>query len=245
VGYNAEALPFAFFNQKNELVGYDVFFAHQLAGDLGVTADFIPVDNNSMRAYLSEGICDIVMSAVPITTENLGVMNFTNPYMDMNAALIVKDYRKKDFRTRDRIAEMRNLRIACTPANTQEERRELKKCFRRATEVELPTIKDIFIKENVADALLTTDKIGKAWALLYPEFGVAVPHPLLFRYDIAYAVPLTKGDYIFLEYLNHWLKLKSTSGLAARQFDYWILGKTPQRKIRRWSIIRNVLHWVH
>lgn len=245
VGFNAEALPFAFFNQRNELVGYDVFFAHQLAKDLRVTVDFIPVDNNSMRAYLSEGICDIIMSAVPITAENLGVMNFTNPYMDMNAALIVKDYRKKDFRTRDRIKEMRNLRIACTPANTREERQEIKQMFRRATPVELPTIKDIFIKEDPADVLLTTDKIGKAWALLYPEFGVAVPHPVLFRYDIAYAVPLTQGDSFFLEYLNHWLKLKSTSGLARRQFDYWVLGKTPQRKIPRWSIIRNVLHWVH
>ena len=244
-GYNAEALPFAFFNQRNELVGYDVVFAHQLARDLGVSVDFIPVDNNSMRAYLAEGICDIIMSAVPITAEKLGLMNFTNPYMDMNAALVVKDYRKKDFRNKDRIAAMRNLRIACTPANTQEERREIKNGFRQATPIELPGIKDFFIKENLADVLLTTDKIGKAWALLYPEFGVAVPHPVLFRYDIAYAVPFTKGDHLFLEYLNHWLKLKSTSGVAAQQFDYWILGKTPQRKARRWSIIRNVLHWVN
>lgn len=244
VGYNAEALPFAFFNQRNELVGYDIFFAHRLARDLGVTVDFIPVDQHRMRTYLAEGICDIIMSAVPITTKNLGLMNFTNPYMDMNAALIVKDYRKKDFRSADRIAEMRNLRIACTPANTQEERRELKAAFRRATPEELTCIKDFFTQENLADALLTTDKIGKTWALLYPEFGVAVPHPVLFRYDIAYAVPFTKGDYVFLEYLNHWLQLQNTRGEATQQFDYWILGKTPQRKVRRWSIIRNVLHWV-
>jgi ABC-type amino acid transport substrate-binding protein len=244
VGYNAEALPFAFFNQRNELVGYDIFFAHQLARDLGVAVDFIPVDQHRMRTYLAEGICDIIMSAVPITTKNLGLMNFTNPYMDMNAALIVKDYVKKDFRSKDRIAAMRGLRIAYTPANTQQERRELKTAFRSATPIELPSIKDFFIKENLAEALLTTDKIGKAWALLYPEFGVAVPHPVLFRYDIAYAVPFTQGDHLFLEYLNHWLKLKSTSGVATQQFDYWILGKTPQRKTHRWSIIRNVLHWV-
>ena len=29
----------------------------------------------------------------------------------------------------------------------------------------------------------------------------------MFVYDIAYPIPITKGDFIFLEYLNHWLTL--------------------------------------
>jgi len=80
---------------------------------------------------------------------------------------------------------------------------------------------------------------------LYPEFGVAVPKPHLFVYDVAYPIPIAKGDYIFLEYLNHWLTLQQTSGVVTQQFDYWILGKTPYRKTPRWSIVRNVLHWVN
>lgn len=91
---------------------------------------------------------------------------------------------------------------------------------------------------------MTTDKIGKAWALLSPEFGVAVPKPHLFVYDVAYPIPVGKGDFVFPEYLNHWLNLQQTSGTAAQQFDYWILGKTPYRKKPRWSVIRNVLCWV-
>jgi ABC-type amino acid transport substrate-binding protein len=110
--------------------------------------------------------------------------------------------------------------------------------------VELDAIRDFFVTEDVADALLTTDKIGKTWALLYPEFGVAVPEPVMFRYDLGYALPITKGDYVFLEYLNHWLKLQKTSGAAKQQFSYWILGQTPVRQTPRWSIIHNVLHWV-
>ena len=97
----------------------------------------------------------------------------------------------------------------------------------------------------MADTLLTTDKIGKTWALLYPKFGVAIPQPLMFRYDLAYPVAITKGDYEFLAYLNQWLRLQKTSGAAKEQFSYWVLGKTPLRKTPRWSIIRNILHWVH
>ena len=79
---------------------------------------------------------------------------------------------------------------------------------------------------------------------MHLEFGVAVLEPHMFVYDIAYTIPITKGDFIFLEYLNHWLTLQDTSGVEEQQFDYWILGKTTRKKTPRWSIIRNVLHWV-
>jgi len=244
VGYNAEALPFAFFNQKGDLVGYDIFFAHQLARDLGVTLEFIPVDSKTMNLCLERGICDIVMSAVPITAAELGTVNFTEPYLAMNGAFIVPDYRKKAFRKREDVRKIPHLRIAVTPANTQAERLRIQKYFPDAQLVELAAIKDFFTQADVADALLTTDKIGKAWALLYPQFGVATPQPLMFRYDLAYAVAITKGDHVFLAYLNQWLRLQKTSGEAKEQYSYWVLGKTPLRKSPRWSIIRNVLHWV-
>ena len=172
-------------------------------------------------------------------------MNFTRPYMDMKAAFIVKDYQKKEYQTRSDMASLTNLRVAVTPANSPEDRRLLRAYVPTAKIVELESIKDFFSGKDIADALLTTDKIGKAWALLYPEFGVAVPKPYLFVYDVVYPIPIAKGDYLFLEYLNNWLTLQQTSGVTAEQFDYWILGKTPSRKKPRWSIIRNVLHWAN
>jgi len=245
VGYDAEALPFAFFNSKEELVGFDIYFAHHLARDLGVSVEFIPTKRGKVREYLDRGVCDIVMSAFPMRVEDLGKLNFSRPYMEMKAAFIVKDHRKKEFQTRGDMAALSGLRVAVTPANSAEDRRLLRGYLPNANLVELDSIRDFFSKADVADALLTTDKIGKAWALLYPEFGVAVPKPHLFVYDVAYPIPITKGDYIFLDYLNHWLTLHQTSGEMAQQFDYWILGKTPYRKKPRWSIIRNVLHWVN
>jgi ABC-type amino acid transport substrate-binding protein len=245
VGYDAEALPFAFFNSRGDLVGYDIYFAHHLAKDLGVSVEFIPTKRGKVREYLDGGICDIVMSAFPMRVDDLGNMNFSRPYMDMKAAFIVKDYRKKEFQTRADMAAINGLRVAVTPANSAEDRRLLRAYLPNAELVELESVKDFFSKPEVADALLTTDKIGKAWALLCPEFGVVVSKPHLSVYDVAYPIPITKGDYVFLEYLNHWLTLHKTAGETAEQFDYWILGKTPYRKKPRWSIIRNVLHWVN
>jgi hypothetical protein len=50
----------------------------------------------------------------------------------------------------------------------------------------------------------------------------------------------------FLNYLNQWLELKTNQGFTEKQYDLWIKGKTeiaaPQEK--RWSIVRDVLHWI-
>jgi hypothetical protein len=165
--------------------------------------------------------------------------------MDMNAAFIVLDNRKKAFRNREAIRNIPHLRIAVTPANTQAERLKIRKYFPNAQLVELASIKDFFTQADVADALLTTDKIGKAWALLDPKFGVAIPQPLMFHYDVGYPVAITKGDHVFLAYLNQWLHLQKTNSAGREQFTYWVQGKTPFRNIPRWSIIRNVLHWVN
>lgn len=244
IGFDDEALPFSFFNSKGQLVGYDIFFAHRLAKNLGVSIDFIHLDRSQVKECLENGICDIVMSAFPIRLDELGRLNFTQPYMETKSAFIVKDYRKKDFQKLSDVKSMPGVRIALTPENSNEERRLISTTFPNAEIVELENIKTFFEKEDIADALLTTDKIGKAWALLYPIYGVAVPVPNLFVYELAYSLPITLGDDKFLDYLNHWLSLEKTNEELTRQFDYWILGRTPERKVPRWSIIRNVLGWV-
>ena len=44
VGYNAAALPFSYFNDKGDLVGYDVAFAYDLARSLNVAVRFVPFE---------------------------------------------------------------------------------------------------------------------------------------------------------------------------------------------------------
>ena len=68
VGYLPDALPFAFFNQGGDLVGFDVELAHRLAREMGVSLAFVPVDRERLAEQLAEGYCDLVMSGVVVTT---------------------------------------------------------------------------------------------------------------------------------------------------------------------------------
>jgi len=51
-------------------------------------------------------------------------------------------------------------------------------------------------------------------------------------------------DQQFLDFINAWLGLKKTEGTLDQLYDKWILGKVGKQKEPRWSVIRNLLHWV-
>jgi hypothetical protein len=46
------------------------------------------------------------------------------------------------------------------------------------------------------------------------------------------------------DFLNHWIDLKKKDNTIKKTYNYWILGQGVAIKEPRWSIIRNVLHWV-
>ena len=93
-----------------------------------------------------------------------------------------------------------------------------------------------------ADALLTTAEQGSAWSLLYPNYKVMIPEEPLGDDFVAY--PLAKGNPDFARYLDTWLMMAKTGNKAEAEYNYWILGKDPKLEQPRWSVIRDVLHWV-
>ena len=62
VGYLPDALPFAFFNQSGDLVGFDVELAHRLAREMGVASRSFPRSRAISRKPLADGYCDLIMS---------------------------------------------------------------------------------------------------------------------------------------------------------------------------------------
>jgi len=58
---------------------------------------------------------------------------------------------------------------------------------------------------------------------------------------VGFALP--KGQVDFVQYMNTWLKLKKFNGRQKIIYDYWILGKSPQKQKARWSVAHDVLGW--
>jgi hypothetical protein len=97
-------------------------------------------------------------------------------------------------------------------------------------------------KEDELDALVYSAEAGSAWSLVYPAYTVAIPHPDVQAVPTAYEI--AHGDREWVDFVDTWIELKKKDRTIARLYDYWILGRSAVEREPRWSIMRNVLHWV-
>jgi hypothetical protein len=62
------------------------------------------------------------------------------------------------------------------------------------------------------------------------------------KLPVAYLLP--RGDWEMVGFINTWIELKKRDRTINALYDYWILGKNAVPQQPRWSVLRNVLHWV-
>jgi hypothetical protein len=95
---------------------------------------------------------------------------------------------------------------------------------------------------DVAGVVLPAER-GSAWTLMYPAFSAVVPAPGIVKVPLAY--PIARHDQAFVEFINLWIDLKKKDGTIDTLYRYWVLGRNDTVKTRRWSVVRDVLHWVN
>jgi len=241
VGYFEDSLPYVFFNRRGELVGFDVEMALQLARDIGVRAELVPVDRSVLDVGLDPSVCDIVMSGAAVTADRSLHVLFSGSYLDETVAFVVADNRASSFSDWASVRAMGPLRIGVPPAPYF-----VRKIRDELTDVEIVPIgriDDMFGPHAPAvDALVLTAERGAAYSLLHPEYSVAVPKPRPFKVPLGYVIAGRDGDMATM--VNAWIDLKRKDGTIDELFAHWILGEDSSPKTPRWSIIRNVLHWV-
>ncbi len=241
VGYNPDIPPFCFLNIDGNVVGYDIAFAYELAYDLGVKLELIPLNYGNLVEELNETIYDIAMSAVTINEQRIKQMAFTQAYMNPRIVFVAKEESRKLFSNTEELQEFPRGEIAVLKGSSFEQlAREI---FPRKQLIILNSYDD-FLSLDKEVALLWEEQEAVAWLLTHRGYRLVLPEPSLGLDSLGYAVQV--GNPRFLSYLNTWLELKNTSGYSTKQYNLWIKGKTeiaaPSEP--RWSIIRNVLHWI-
>jgi Na+/H+-dicarboxylate symporter len=241
VGYLTDALPYAFFNQRGDLVGLDVELAYHLARELGVRLAFVPVDREILKGELTRETCDLVMSGVVVTTSRAAVNLYSTPYLDETLALIVPDHARDRFSSWSAIQAMPAFTIMAG-----DDPYYLAAIRHRLPQARLLVARNIdamFGKDAPqADAIVLPAERGSAWTLLHPQFSVVVPEPGVVKLPLAY--PIAGHEEALASFLNVWIDLKRKDGTIESLYNYWVLGRDAAPRAPRWSIIRDVLHWV-
>ncbi len=241
VGYNPSVAPFCFHNIDGKIVGYDIAFAYELAYDLGCSLELVPMKYGQVAEELNQGYYDIAMSALTINEERLKQLLFTHPYLNPRLVLVVQDQSKKLFSTLEKIHETTDAQIAVLKGSSFET--YARERFPEKMILPLHSYNE-FLSQGPHVALLWEEEEAIAWLLGHRGYRLILTQPQLGIDTIGYAI--NSNSPRFLDYLNPWLQLKHSQGFTDKQSDLWIKGKTeiaaPNEP--RWSIIRDVLHWV-
>ncbi len=241
--------PSSFFNAGGQLVGFDIELVHRLARSLELPLELLPVDGEGKEEaalLLDSGVCDLFASTMGIAPRRMEAFTMTIPVYTASVGFIVPDHERHAFESWDAIrARGASVRIG-VPGNPEA------MAFARSMlphAVLLPlgglgAQREVFESESPAvDAIGDLAEEGAAWTLLYPRFTLVVPKPTVFTPQ-GFAV--ARGNESLAQMLDAWIIEAKAQGTVDALYRYWMLGDAARRiKPPRWSVIRDVLHWVN
>ena len=238
VGYHPTIIPFCYLNDADQLVGYDVACAYDLARSLNVRLTFVPFEIEELRQKLAGGVIDIAMSGLYITPERLRWAEVSTPYYQSPIGLIVPSHRAGEFLNMDLIEDLEDLDIVSFRDPVLQPL--IRRVFPFATMGEVPDYSVLPSRPDI-DAAVWTFCQARCFSTTNDGFTAVKPHDLNEVMVFGYFLPPDSGQ--MQRYVNHWIELRELDGTLRRLSWYWIEGNRPGKMAPRWSIMRNVLHW--
>lgn len=174
--------PWTYHDDNNDLVGYDVEVAQNIAEKLGVEVEFV----EGLLAGLDAGRYDIMVNGVGVTDERAEKYNFSTPYAYNKTAVIVRgDY--------DEISSMEDLKGKKT-ANT------ISSTYAAQAEAYGATVTPVddlnqtieLLLSNRIDATLNAEVVFNDYKKEHPDSNIKIATYSDQVEEIA--IPIRKGD---------------------------------------------------
>ena len=116
VGTDAAYAPFESQNEKGEIVGFDIEVVQAVAKKAGIEVKFVNTPWEGIFNALGQGDRDMIVSAVTITAERKGTMDFSDPYFDAQQLIAVKESSKIA-----KFADLKKLKVGVQTGTTGDE----------------------------------------------------------------------------------------------------------------------------
>lgn len=91
MGLDATFAPMGFTDDNDDIVGYDVDLAKEVADRMGVELELQPIDWNAKVLELDTGNIDMVWNGFTITDERAEKVLFSEPYMNNRQVVLTQD----------------------------------------------------------------------------------------------------------------------------------------------------------
>jgi ABC-type amino acid transport substrate-binding protein len=180
------------------------------------------------------------MSGVVITPERAADLLFSQPYLDETLAFVTRDHLRERFANWTSVRELGAARVGVPDLPTY--RRVVAERAPQLQIVPIRSAEELFDATDEPLAYVLPAERGSVLTLLHPAYSVVVPQPDTIKVPIAY--PVARSDERWLTFVNSWVELKKKQGTIDALYRHWILGRNVAPSSKRWSVVRDVLHWV-
>jgi len=240
VGYTPDTLPWAFQNNRGRVVGFDMEILHRLASEFGVGIEMMRVEPGQVGHALASNQIDIYASGLMIDALRVRNFSISHPYSEVTLGLLVEDHRRREFESVDKLSGMDATKFAVLQSPSLLRALELSVPGQQFLHVDSP--RDFLEGElPQIDALFMSAEAASAWTLVFPNYSAVIRKP---GRSIPIVFGLPQSDATFRSFVDTWIQSSKALGVMDTAYDRWILGLETVERRPRWSIIRDVLHWV-
>lgn len=215
-GMEATYAPFEFYNEQNQLVGFDVDIANTICENLQYTCKFTNQSFDSLIPSLKTRRIDATISGIDITPERSEQVDFTQSYYDNSAEFIIK---KDSFKS---INDLNGKRVGIQNGTTHQ-----KYLMDKFPQIEVVSYDSyqyavLDLKADRIDAIFSDAAVADEWLVkesTLVQLGDKVVDPEYFGTGLGIVV--RKGNTDLLDQFNQALSKMKTDGSYDAIYKKW------------------------
>jgi polar amino acid transport system substrate-binding protein len=209
--------PMGYRNEQNEIVGYDIDLAKEVAGRLGVALVLQPIDWNAKEQELSTGQIDCIWNGFTITDERKAALSFSKPYL-RNAQVVVVKSNSPVTKLSDLAGKIAGLQAGSSAADALDAAASFKASLKNVVEYKdnLTALMDLDVggaDAIILDLVVANDNIqrsGKAFRILSEDLGAE-----------EFGIGFRKGDIALTNAVQATLEAMAKDGTVAKIATKW------------------------
>jgi len=194
VGTEATFPPFEYYNENNEIVGFDIDIAKKIADALGVKLKIVDTAFDGLIPSLLTKKLDVVIAGMTITKERAKVVSFSDPYFIAGQVIVIKKGNPPIKDLNGLKGKVVAVQLGTTGDLVVSDLKGLKE-IRRFTKF---TDAFLELKNGRVDAVVLDSAVAKAYVLSNPDLEITSDVLSSEQYGIA----VRKEDKDLLQFVN-------------------------------------------
>ena len=220
--------PFEMRNRNNDIIGFDIDLAREMADEMGVDLEIVPVAFDGIIPALITGKCEMVLAGMTVTAERNLQVNFPQPYLLIGQTILLNKKHEGIVKSYEDLNDEKYLiagRLGVTGSFVAQEkmpRAELK-LFEAENEAILEVV------NGRADAFVYDFPLCASYAADYPQDLVFLSEPFTFE---PLGMAIRKGDVDFINWIDNFLAQIKGDGRFDEMYDHWFNSNEWKKAVR-------------